>query len=282
MAEIPPGLGHFSPPIITARPVALPAAVAESAPRPLELASLSRRDAALDLVLVLVAALVFPFGASLAAYLLEGGETARPLETGPLVLAKWFDALLVVWLAAYFVYRQRLTSAAFGLQADGLRRQVLWSMPTLLAMYGAMIPMVVAITVLVMLRPELQGDLMRRKEFMQRIPLQSLADTVLLLVPVAIHEELLFRGLLIPYLRRVGCGWTGAILLSSGLFASLHVAQGWLGIVQIFPVGLTLAVFFVLTRSLTAVILAHFLFDLLQTQLARLLWPSLEKFFQNA
>jgi len=125
-------------------------------------------------VLVLVAALVFPFGANLAAYLLEGGETARPLETGSLALAKWFDALLVVWLAAYFVYRQRLTSAAFGLQADGLRRQVLWSLPTLLAMYGAMIPMIVAITVLVMLRPELQGDLMRRREFMQQIPLQSL------------------------------------------------------------------------------------------------------------
>jgi membrane protease YdiL (CAAX protease family) len=80
----------------------------------------------------------------------------------------------------------------------------------------------------------------------------------------------------------VGCGWTGAILLSSALFASLHIAQGWLGIVQIFPVGLALAVFFVLTRSLTAVILAHFLFDLVQTQLARLLWPALEKYFQNA
>ena len=149
-------------------------------------------------------------------------------------------------------------------------------------MYGAMIPMIVAITVLVMLRPELQGDLMRRREFMQQIPLQSLGQMVLLLIPVAIHEELLFRGLLIPYLRRVGCGWTGAILLSSALFASLHIAQGWLGIVQIFPVGLALAVFFVLTRSLTAVILAHFLFDLVQTQLARLLWPALEKYFQNA
>jgi membrane protease YdiL (CAAX protease family) len=269
------------PELVAARPVA-PPVVSRRRPLPLELTGLSRRDAALDLALVLLIALIYPFGLNLVAAWLGRRESLTGLQIGPLIQAKWMDAFLVVSLAAYFVYRQHLSAAAFGLQSTRWRRQLAWSLPTLAAMYAAMIPMIIVITALVVLVPAVQHDIVRRKEFLGVMPLNSLGQMILLLVPVAIHEELLFRGLLIPYLKRIGCGWVGAIAISTAIFASLHIAQGWLGIVQIFPVGLALAILFLVSRSLVAVIIAHFAFDLLQMQLARVLLPSLEKFLPGS
>ncbi len=105
--------------------------------------------------------------------------------------------------------------------------------------------------------------------------------TVALLVPVAIHEETLFRGLLIPYLHRVGLGWPVAVLVSAAVFAALHITQGWLALPQIFAVGLILGGFFIWSRSLLAVMIAHFLFDLIQTELARFLLPWAQRVFNG-
>jgi membrane protease YdiL (CAAX protease family) len=112
---------------------------------------------------------------------------------------------------------------------------------------------------------------------LELLPVHSLGLTIALMVPVAVHEELIFRGLLLPYLRRIGWPWWLAIAASSGTFAVLHVAQGWLAIIQVFGISVVLATFFVLSRSLLSVIAAHFLFDVLQTQLARVLLPHIEE-----
>jgi len=262
------------PPVV-ARPVLAPAGVV--APRPLELDAVTRRDALWDLLLVVVVALVFPVGLNLAAHVFAGAGAARWPARGYFAAAKWLDALLVVILTAYLVHRHRLSSVAFGLQTEGLGRQVLWAAGTLVGTYALLIPTVMMIGLLVWVFPELHRDLDRRLEFMRLMPLSSVGDTLLLLGAVGIHEDLLFRGLLIPYLRRVGCGWGGAVAVSAALFAALHVAQGWLAIVQVFTVGVALSIFFVLSRSLLAVILAHFAFDFLQFQLIRVLLPWIER-----
>jgi len=266
---------HLAMPPVAARPVFAP--MTPAAPRPLELDHVSRRDALWDLSLVVVVALLFPVGLNLAGHLFAGAEQARWPAEGYFTAAKWLDALLVVVLTAYLVRRHHLSSAAFGLQTEALGRQVLWAAGTLVGAYAALIPTVMMIGLLVLLFPELHRDLDRRLEFIEVIPIHRMGDTLLLLGAVAIHEELLFRGLLMPYLRRVGCGWGGAVVVSASLFAALHVAQGWLGIVQVFPIGVALAVFFVLSRSLLAVILAHFAFDFLQFQLIRVLLPWIEQ-----
>lgn len=278
MNDLPTSTPPPVPEPILARPFT-PASLPAD-PQPLDLAALSRRDAALDLALFLLVALLIPVGFELAA-VLTMPEVPELSFSNFIIVQKWFDALLLVVLAGYFVYRHHLAPAAFGLRGDRPARQVFWAIPTLLAVYGAFFLFVIVIGAAVMLFPDLEKDLVRRTEFMEMLPLSDTLSIVLLLVPVAIHEELLFRGLLIPYLHRVGCSWVVAVLISTVVFAVLHVTQGWLGIIQIFGVGAMLGACFVLTRSLLAVMLAHFLFDFFQTQLARVVIPWMEQLAQQ-
>jgi len=83
--------------------------------------------------------------------------------------------------------------------------------------------------------------------------------------------------------RRVLGSWWWAGLVSASLFAGLHVFhQGVLaGMIQIFGVGVVLTVFFIVSRSLLAVTIAHFLFDFVQFQVIRML-PDLEQMLEEA
>jgi membrane protease YdiL (CAAX protease family) len=88
---------------------------------------------------------------------------------------------------------------------------------------------------------------------------------VVVLPLVAGFEELLFRGVLIGALA-TGFGLSPWLLagLSSAAFALGHGAQGRLGLVVTGVLGLVLAVAFVVTDSLTAVIVAHYLVNALE------------------
>lgn len=244
------------------------------------------REAWLDLGFVLVVALLVPLGFQVAAMLLVDETDVGVPPTSIMALSKWFDALLVVVLAGYLVHRAKIPPEAFGLYEDGaagMLRNVGWGLLTVPVLYFVLVPMVVLVFVLIRLMPEWEADLESRTEFLQMLPLDDMWMTVLLLVPVAIHEELLFRGLLIPYLRRVlGGGWWPALIVSTAIFSVLHISQGWLGVMQIFPVGLVLGLVFVLTRSLTPVIVAHFTYDFLQMQMARWAQPYLEKLGESS
>jgi len=267
--------------IVLARPVrALAYATAPyKPPAPIELPGVHWRDGYLDLVLIFIVAVYVPFVPHLATLLLvEGAELA---EIGPLtIFFKWVDLLLVASIAVYLLLRHRLPSASFGLRSGSLGLQVLWSLGALIAGYAYIAGSVVIILSVIALAPGLQKDLLHRVDFVQQMPVTNLIDSILLLIPVAIHEELLFRGMLLPYLRRVVGRWWLAILISSAIFGGLHFTQGWLGALQITGLGAVLAICFVLSRSLLAVTLAHFVFDLLQFQIVRLL-PDMQDLLQN-
>ena len=62
-----------------------------------------------------------------------------------------------------------------------------------------------------------------------------------------------------------------AVLFCSAAFGALHYHQGWPGVILITGTGTVLAITFVLSRSLPAVILTHFIFDFVQFQFIRLL-----------
>lgn len=262
---------HDQPPFDVAAPAVILARPVRSAPPPgaagpLELPTVTASRAWRAALLTLFVGLALPIALGVAfAIALGGAEDTPPAQF--LVISKCIEALLVLVLARYFMTRHRLTPAAFGAQTRDLTLQALWSIPTLVALYVGMLGVGLIVVLLAQSSPAMMEDLESRKEFIALLP-RDLLMTVLLLIPVAIHEELLFRGLLIPYLRRAGLGWIGAISASSLLFAVLHISQGVLAIPQILAVGLILSLAFVGTRSLLAVILAHFLFNLLQAQLA--------------
>ncbi len=279
MTEQPPLPGDVPPPAIVARPIG--AAPLAPPPPDLELPYVRRRDALLDLTLVLLAAIVLPYLPALLAPI--GGEDVGVPEIGPLVIIQtWCQAGLATGLLLYFVLRHRIKPASFGLRCTQIGSQVLWGIGTLVGVYGALFASGALVLTLYTISPGLEDDLTKRLDFIEQMPVTRLGTTLLLLVAVAINEEIIFRGLLLPYLRRVLGSWWSAGLISAMIFAALHIPQqGMLGGgIQIFAIGVVLSVFFILSRSLLAVTFAHLLFDFLQFQLIRVL-PDLEKLLES-
>ncbi len=272
-SELPPVMARPIVPPLARPPVDAYGQPAAPTINPLELPTLTRRAAVLDLSLVALVLVVAPFGFQILASLSISEDVTFDLSV--LALRKWFDAGLAAGVAAYLLRRNGLGGAAFGWQFAQPGRQLGWAAAGLAGIYGYMFATVLAILALLVTFPELQGDLMRRVGMLKEMPLHDIRKTLVLLIPVAIHEELVFRGLLLPYLRRLTGRWTTAVAISAVVFGLLHMtSQGVLGSLQIIGLGIILSVVFVVSRSLPAVILVHFAFDFLQFQVARAL-PSL-------
>ncbi|RMF71331.1 MAG: CPBP family intramembrane metalloprotease [Planctomycetota bacterium] len=259
-----------TPPIVTARPAggwvyARPA----TPPNPLLLPGVDVRRAWLNLVLVFVVCVLTPGASALLLWVESDGAALERIEFSG-VAVTWLRFLVVATLAGYFVLRGDCRPEMLGLTARRLGRQLLWSPAIIAMMYGSMLAIGMALLAVSGAAPAGE-EIRRRFEFAEALPTESFTLTITLLTAVACYEELLFRGLLVPLLRRVSGSWTIAIACSSLMFGLLHFHQGVMAIVQITGLAVVLAVAFVATRSLAAVIVAHFLFDLLQFQLVRFL-----------
>ena len=75
-------------------------------------------------------------------------------------------------------------------------------------------------------------------------------------------EEIVFRGILLSYVRRISRSWTVAIVVSSCVFALPHVFdQEAATCVPLFCVGGVWAIFTLWRRSLVPAIVGHTLFN---------------------
>lgn len=255
---------------VVARPMVAAAGEARAV-RYLAMPGVGRWDAALDLTLIVAVAVALPYlpGALIPAdadTLADGGLGAR------LAAEKWGEVGAAGALMAYLLFRRKLRPAAFGLRLRAPGRQALWGLGALVGLYAALAASTVVVLALFMVLPSASEEIEKRIEFISALPIDNLRVQVLLLVAVAIGEETVFRGLLLPYLKRMFGSWWVAGFLSSLLFALLHIpGQGVLAGVQVFAIAAALTTFFILSRSLLAVTVAHFLFDFLQFQLIRLL-----------
>lgn len=95
-----------------------------------------------------------------------------------------------------------------------------------------------------------------------RGPAEFLLAFVLVLV-VAVAEEIIFRGYLILRLTAVTGSTAAAVILSSVIFSLGHGYEGTAGVVTVGFLGLAFALAYIWTRSLVAPILMHFLQDCL-------------------
>jgi membrane protease YdiL (CAAX protease family) len=251
------------PEVITARPVQLSRGGWPGPAAPLALPTLSLRRAILDLSLLLFVTAVALSGPSLALgiwMVKTGQEEPREPTFTMMMVQESFQVILAIGLLIYLLRRRNLPPPAFGLQWHHPGRQVLWGAAGLGLTYGWMIVSVVVISAVLLMHPSLQSDLMKRQELLELLP-DTFWRIVVLVIPVAISEEIFFRGLLLPYLRRVTGYWWLAVLLSTVVFAALHFQQGVIGILQISGVAAIFALLFVYSRSLLATIVAHFAFD---------------------
>ena len=80
---------------------------------------------------------------------------------------------------------------------------------------------------------------------------------VALCVLAPLYEELFFRGFLIRGFEQSRLGATGGIVLSSAVWAAIHLQYPLQGVVIIFIMGLFLGAAWVKTRSLGLVIMLH-------------------------
>jgi membrane protease YdiL (CAAX protease family) len=78
-------------------------------------------------------------------------------------------------------------------------------------------------------------------------------------------EELFFRGFMIEGLRLSWLGPVGAVLITSGLWAMIHIQYGPFEIVGIFVNGLLLGAAMLKTRSLWVPFSMHALVNLIAT-----------------
>jgi membrane protease YdiL (CAAX protease family) len=259
---------------VTARPVTY----ARTPPPPtppipaIELPTLTFRDAAIGLGLVSFLPLFLPFaGAVIMALVGKGADPAGGLKLS--IAGKWIEAAMICGIALFLCWRRRLPAAAVGLYPERIRWQIGWSIIGLIACY---VWLFASAVVLAPLLPGLADDLEQRRKVFELLPHDSVGRQIALFAAVVIHEELWFRGLLLPYLRKVTGHWWAAVVISACVFGALHIAQGILGVIQVTGLGIVLSLVFIRTRSLLTVMLAHFVFDLAQTWLAERLLPWLD------
>lgn len=265
----PSGEAPFS-----ARPVE-PAALARPI-SPLEMPLLTRRQAALDFGLVAIVGVAFPFLPGLVIWLFQRDAELAPMDVGLLTLQKWGSALLALILAGYLVLRNGVPAASLGLRADQLGRQVAWGVFAFAGTMAVHLAVALIVAAVILTTPAGEEEMRQRVEFMTALPKQDVLSTLRLVSGVALHEELLFRGLLLTLARRFLGSWWAAVVLTSATFGVLHFHQGSVAIIQIFCISVSLSVFFIRSRSLLAVILAHFLYDFLMFRLQSLL-PDLQE-----
>lgn len=106
--------------------------------------------------------------------------------------------------------------------------------------------------------PEFMADLVASVSF---APLLWLA----VIVAAPLFEELFFRGFLIAGLRRGSLGDAGAIVLSSAVWASIHIQYGLYEIITIFIFGLVLGLARIGSRSLWVPVAMHMTANLVAT-----------------
>lgn len=82
-----------------------------------------------------------------------------------------------------------------------------------------------------------------------------------LVIVVAISEEIIFRGYMILRFNEVTLNTTAAVLLSSVIFSLGHGYEGSAGVVTVGVMGLVFALVYLWRKSLVAPIVMHFLQD---------------------
>ena len=99
------------------------------------------------------------------------------------------------------------------------------------------------------------------EQIQSAIPTGSAARWVVVLVSIVnpIVEESLWLGYAITALQRFGD--KRAVLFSAGLRTLVHAYQGAMAVIGILPLGLVFGTYFVRTKRIWPVIVAHLLFD---------------------
>jgi membrane protease YdiL (CAAX protease family) len=96
----------------------------------------------------------------------------------------------------------------------------------------------------------------------------------------ATFEEVVFRGFLLPRLRRVTGSWIAAVSIASLLFGVGHMYEGWTAVVQTTALGVFFSGVFLVSARLLPAVVAHASFDVAVFML--LTWLQRSGFLDDA
>lgn len=238
-----------------------------SAPRgnPVLLLELSRRWALID-----VGAIVLCLAVQ-SAVLTAWYVSFAPWHTPEARIKGWMTALTVangavLGLAAVLTWVAGLRADTLGVRRDDPERQVLWgiggAVVTWFALFGWRYVAAFVGRMLVTFSPRLWlWERTSPHPYADALGLLGLPTTLGLMVIPALGEEVLFRSLLLPRLRRLTGHWWSAVLLCSIAFAWYHRAGGFSAVASTFVMSLVFCVTFIRSRSLLAAFLAHFVYN---------------------
>jgi len=116
-----------------------------------------------------------------------------------------------------------------------------------------------------MLWPDIEDPGENARRIMAFIPKLKPWQFVPLAALIGIYEELIFRGFLMPRLRRALGGWTLAVILTTTVFTALHaIEQTRAALIVVAILSLIFSLVTIWRRSIVPAIVAHGLFNLSQ------------------
>ncbi len=137
-----------------------------------------------------------------------------------------------------------------------------WGAPALAGAFAAHLLVTLPVAVLMQLAGTAGGEAAQRLGAMQGL-LRGVQLWQLLpaLVLLAAFEEVVFRGFLLPRLRRLTGRWWLAVLLAQILFGLGHLYEGTFAVTQTMMLGVYFSVVFLWRGHLGAPIAAHAAFN---------------------
>ena len=191
-----------------------------------------------------------------------------------LLFPRALEAAGSVGLAFALLRMQRLPLAAVGVWKNDIERQALWGLGIAAATYAVLLVCAVLVVSAFHL---LGGTRLSSAPWWNVTPQVAFASgdkvssALLLFASGAIAEEVLFRGLLLTRLRRAVGRWWLAVVLCSLATGVAHWAGGPRYAVGAMVMGAVWSAALIRSRSLVAVTIGHFSFNVLQFAIGRFL-----------
>ena len=236
----------------------------------------SRRSAWIDLASIVVLMVVFELcmGVALGIFFGMGASFSElPLQEQELGIAElnrtvFFPALGIralgcLAIIALIVRSRMQTAASLGLHRDRWRGNIGVGVGSTVAVY---LSILVTAPILWLLWPDM-WKLMEEnaQRILTLVPKLHPLGFVAVSLAVGLYEEILFRGFLMTRLRRATGSWAIAVIVSTAIFAALHLAdQTAPAVVWVTVLSLVFSLVTIWRKSIIPAIVGHFLFDLSQ------------------
>jgi len=216
---------------------------------------MSRRRAAVELLLLLIGSEVFAFAARI---LFSRVPMSDPRWYSVLGTASVGTLLIVACFVMMRIAGHKPIS--IGWTREDLALNIAIGLGALVATYIVFFSSIFAATFVF---PELLTETPAAQEAIEKnFPPMRLYWVLPLTILVAFWEEIVFRGFLLTRLNAIFRRWWLTIVLASAMFGAIHVYEGLLAVVIISSLALVMGTLFVWRRSLVPSIVLHFLHNL--------------------